>query len=126
MPRRILEGKVVSDKMNKTVTVLVERRYMHPVYKKYISSSTKYAAHDENNLFKAGDQVAIQECRPLSKNKTWVVISDAAEVAKKRRIDVTVDTDATGAVPTAAPAKAATKAAPKTAAKKSTTTKKKA
>ena len=55
MPRRILEGEVVSDRANKTVTVLVERKYMHPVYKKYIRKSDKYAAHDEHNQFKAGD-----------------------------------------------------------------------
>ena len=55
MPRRILEGKVVSEKMDKTVTVLVERRTMHPLYKKYIRTSTKYAAHDEHNVFKTGD-----------------------------------------------------------------------
>jgi small subunit ribosomal protein S17 len=124
MPRRILEGKVVSDKMDKTVTVLVQRRYMHPVIKKYINKSAKFAAHDEQNVFKAGDMVAIQECRPISKRKTWVVISDINDVKKKRRIDVNVDLDATGAVPTSAPS--AAKAAPKAkaAAPKKTTTKK--
>lgn len=117
MPRRILEGKVVSDKMDKTVTVLVERRYMHPMYKKYVKTSSKYAAHDENNVFKTGDSVQIQECRPISARKTWVVISDIEDVKKKRHVDVTVDTDATAAVPTAANKPAATKA--KATAKKS-------
>lgn len=73
MPRRVLEGEVVSDKTDKTVTVLVERRYMHPVYKKFIRSTTKYAAHDENNSFKIGDRVEIEECRPISKRKKWRV-----------------------------------------------------
>ena len=75
MPRRVLEGVVVSDKMDKTVTVLVERRYMHPVYKKYIRKSDKFAAHDESNAFQIGDRVAIEECRPLSKNKRFTVIT---------------------------------------------------
>ncbi len=75
MPRRVLEGKVVSDKMDKTVTVLIERRYMHPVYKKFVRTSTKLAAHDENNSFKIGDVVQIEECRPISKNKSFRVIT---------------------------------------------------
>ncbi len=79
MPRRILEGKVVSDKMDKTITVMVERRFMHPVYKKYVKRTDKYAAHDENNAFKSGDKVQIQECRPISKRKTWRVITPAPE-----------------------------------------------
>lgn len=128
MPRRILEGKVVSDKMDKTITVLVERRFMHPMYKKYVRKSSKYAAHDEQNQFKAGDVVAIQECRPISKRKTWVVISDINEVKKKRHVDVTVDLDAAPTVPTdtAADGKKAVakKSAPK-ADKKTTATKKK-
>ncbi len=74
MPRRILQGTVVSDKMNKTVTVLVERRVMHGKYKKYVKKSSKYAAHDEANACKAGDMVSIEECRPISKNKSWKVI----------------------------------------------------
>ncbi len=84
MPRRILEGNVVSSKNDKTITVLVERRYMHPVYKKYIKSSGKYTAHDENNQFKEGDRVSIIECRPLSKRKRWTVITadEAAKIAK--------------------------------------------
>lgn len=78
MPRRILEGEVVSDKMDKTITVLVERRYMHPVYKKYVKRTDKYAAHDEANQFKTGDRVQIIECRPISKRKTWTVVTDGA------------------------------------------------
>ncbi|MBU6234931.1 MAG: 30S ribosomal protein S17 [Alphaproteobacteria bacterium] len=74
MPRRILQGTVVSDKMNKTVTVLVERRVMHGKYKKYVKKSAKYAAHDETNACKIGDVVSIEECRPISKNKSWKVI----------------------------------------------------
>jgi small subunit ribosomal protein S17 len=104
MPRRILEGQVVSDKMDKTVTVLVERRTLHPLYKKYIRKSAKFAAHDEHNVFKSGDKVQIQECRPISARKSWVVISDIEAVKKQRHIDVNVDMDATGAVPVAGPA----------------------
>ena len=78
MPKRILQGVVVSDKQDKTVIVSVERQIMHPVYKKFVKKSKKYAAHDENNQFKIGDQVSIQESRPYSKTKTWTVISDNA------------------------------------------------
>jgi small subunit ribosomal protein S17 len=74
MPKRVLTGRVVSDKMDKTVTVLVERRVMHPLYKKFIRRSKKYAAHDEANLCKEGDLVQIEECRPISRNKSWLVI----------------------------------------------------
>ena len=74
MPKRVLTGRVISDKMDKTVTVLVERRVMHPIYKKFIRRSKMYAAHDEANLCKEGDVVRIEECRPISKRKTWQVI----------------------------------------------------
>jgi len=74
MPRRILQGNVVSDKGDKTVTVLVERRIQHPVYKKFITKSKKYAAHDESNEFAVGQEVMIEECRPISKRKSWRVI----------------------------------------------------
>ena len=74
MPRRVLTGRVTSDKMDKTITVLVDRRVMHPLYKKFIRRSKKYAAHDEANLCKIGDAVRIEECRPISKRKTWLVI----------------------------------------------------
>ena len=78
MPKRVLQGVVTSDKMDKTVTVMVERKIQHPLYKKFIRRSKKYAAHDEANQFKAGDTVRIRECRPLSKRKTWEVITEEA------------------------------------------------
>lgn len=78
MPKRVLQGKVVSDKNDKTVVVLVERRFLHPLYKKTVRRSKKYHAHDESNSFKVGDVVRIQECRPLSKLKSWEVISETA------------------------------------------------
>jgi small subunit ribosomal protein S17 len=74
MPRRVLTGRVVSDKMEKTITVSVDRRIMHPLYKKFIRRSKKYAAHDEENTCKVGDLVRIIECAPISKRKTWTVI----------------------------------------------------
>jgi small subunit ribosomal protein S17 len=74
MPKRVLTGRVVSDKMDKTVTVLVERRVMHPLYKKFIRRSKKYAAHDEANLCREGDVVQIEECPPISKRKAWMVV----------------------------------------------------
>ena len=75
MPRRVLTGRVTSDKMDKTITVLVDRRIMHPLYKKFIRRSKKYAAHDESNECKTGDLVRIVECAPISKRKTWTVIA---------------------------------------------------
>ena len=74
MPRRILQGVVVSDKSDKTVVVNVERRVMHPLYKKVVRRSKKYAAHDAENRCKIGDTVRIQECRPISRRKTWTVV----------------------------------------------------
>ena len=71
---RTISGKVISDKMNKTVTVLVERRLMHPLYGKFITRSKKYHAHDEVNQCSVGDIVLLEECRPLSKTKNWKVI----------------------------------------------------
>ncbi|QWD79815.1 30S ribosomal protein S17 [Polynucleobacter sp. MWH-Spelu-300-X4] len=71
--RRTLIGRVVSDKMQKTVTVLVERRVKHPLYGKYVAKSKKYHAHDETNQFKAGDTVEIAESKPISRSKSWVV-----------------------------------------------------
>jgi len=79
MPKRVLSGVVVSDKADKTVTVLVERRVMHPLYKKFIKRSKKFAAHDETNKYKTGDAVRIRECRPISKTKCWEVVEEAAE-----------------------------------------------
>ena len=75
MPKRILQGTVTSDKNEQTVTVSVERRFMHPVMKKTIRKSKKYRAHDANNQFKVGDQVRIQECAPISKTKRWEVVT---------------------------------------------------
>jgi small subunit ribosomal protein S17 len=77
MPKRILSGTVVSDQNEQTVTVQVERRYTHPVMKKTVRSTKKYRAHDENNAFKTGDQVRIQECAPRSKTKRWEVVTQA-------------------------------------------------
>ncbi len=85
MPKRILQGTVVSDACDKTVIVRVERRFMHPVYKKYVSRSKKYAAHDEDNRYRAGDAVQIEESRPISKRKHWVVIGGPAEAGPGRR-----------------------------------------
>ena len=77
MPRRVLQGRVVSDKNDKTVIVRVDRRVMHPLYKKYITRSKKYAAHDADNRHKVGDVVRIRECRPISKHKRWEVIVES-------------------------------------------------
>lgn len=74
MPKRILQGVVTSDVQDKTVTVKVERQILHPLLKKVIRRSKKYAAHDETNKFKVGDVVRIRECRPISKRKSWEVI----------------------------------------------------
>ncbi|MAZ86559.1 MAG: 30S ribosomal protein S17 [Cellvibrionaceae bacterium] len=71
---RQVTGKVVSDKMDKTITVLIERRVKHPVYGKYVSKSSKLKAHDEKNECKAGDVVTIEESRPLSKSKSWALV----------------------------------------------------
>jgi len=75
MPKRVLQGVVVSDACDKTVIVRVERRVMHPVYEKYITRSKKYAAHDENNTHKTGETVRIEESRPISKRKRWIVLA---------------------------------------------------
>lgn len=75
MPRRVLQGVVVSDKCDKTVLVKVEERVMHPIYKKYVKLHKKYAAHDESNSFKIGDIVKIIESKPISKTKKWIIQS---------------------------------------------------
>jgi len=82
MPKRVLQGVVVSDKGDKTVIVKVERRFMHPLYKKYIRRSKRYAAHDETNQVVVGTQVRIEECRPISKTKRWVVLGGEAAAAE--------------------------------------------
>ncbi|MBB5754237.1 30S ribosomal protein S17 [Prosthecomicrobium pneumaticum] len=74
MPKRVLQGTVVSDKTDKTVVVRVERRFTHPVLKKTVRRSKKYQAHDEANTYKTGDTVFIEESKPISKNKRWVVL----------------------------------------------------
>lgn len=76
MPRRILQGTVVSDKGDKTIRVLVVRRVKHPLYKKFIKRTKRYAAHDESNSAKVGDWVRIRECAPRSRTKRWEVIAD--------------------------------------------------
>ena len=78
MPRRVMQGIVVSDKMDKTVIVEVERLVMHLLYKKFIRRSKKYSAHDENNACKVGDVISIRECKPISKNKRWEVLAEDA------------------------------------------------
>ena len=77
MPKRILQGVVTSDKNEQTITVLVERRFKHPVLHKIVRKSKKYRAHDENNTFKTGDSVRIEECAPISKTKRWTVVVEA-------------------------------------------------
>jgi len=77
MPKRVLQGVVVSDKNDKTVVVEVERRYTHPLFKKTVRRTKKYHAHDEKNVFKIGDRVEIVESAPISKTKRWVVLTEA-------------------------------------------------
>ena len=111
MPKRVLSGTVVSDKPDKTVVVRVERRVKHPLYGKIIRLSKKYHAHDEGNAYRAGEQVRIEECAPISKQKNWTVldrigaarapeVETAAPVAKKAPV-------ASKSKPVKAPAKTA-------------------
>ncbi len=92
MPKRVLSGTVVSDKGDKTIVVRVERRVKHPLYGKIIRLSKKYHAHDEGNAFKLGEQVRIEECRPMSKLKSWTVLDSigAAPVAVDEIAEVDV------------------------------------
>jgi len=76
MPKRVMQGVVVSDKNTKTVVVQVERRYTHPLLEKTVRRSKKFHAHDEDDVFKVGDIVFIEESRPISRNKRWVVLKD--------------------------------------------------
>jgi small subunit ribosomal protein S17 len=85
MSKRVLQGVVVSDARDKTVIVRVERRVMHPVYKKFDTHSKKYAAHDENNSYRAGDIVRIEESRPISKRKCWIVLGGPGDASPGRR-----------------------------------------
>jgi len=81
MPKRVMQGTVVSDKNDKTVVVKVERRFTHPVMKKTVRMTKKYKAHDEANACKVGDIVSIEESKPISKDKKWVVISNETQSA---------------------------------------------
>ena len=76
MPKKVLHGVVVSDKENKTIKVLVERKYQHPLFKKVLKGKKKYSVHDEKNKFKNGDKVSIVECKPYSKSKKFEVLGD--------------------------------------------------
>ena len=82
MPKRVLQGTVVSDKGDKSVVVRVERRFAHPTFTKTVRSSKKYHAHDETNRFKVGDEVLIEETRPISKTKRWRVLDAVTPAAK--------------------------------------------
>jgi len=84
MPKRVLQGIVVSDTCDKTVIVRVERRVMHPLYKKFVSRSKKYAAHDEDNHCRTGDAVRIEESRPISKRKRWIVLAASGDAPRRR------------------------------------------
>ncbi|MGJ3647048.1 30S ribosomal protein S17 [Sphingomonas sp. GlSt437] len=88
MPKRVLTGQIVSDKNDKTVVVLVERKVKHPLYGKIIRRSKKYHAHDEANEFKSGETVRIEETAPISKNKTWRVIERVAAAVTPERVEV--------------------------------------
>jgi small subunit ribosomal protein S17 len=81
---RILTGVVTSDKANKTITVKIERKVKHPLYGKVIKRATKVHAHDENNDASIGDVVSVKECRPISKNKTWILVSDETTEIKEK------------------------------------------
>jgi small subunit ribosomal protein S17 len=101
MPKRVLSGTVVSDKGDKTVVVRVERRVKHPLYGKIIRLSKKYHAHDEGNAFKLGEQVRIEECKPMSKLKSWTVLDriGAAPAVADDIVEVDVSKPARPAAP---------------------------
>lgn len=103
MPRRVLTGRVTSDKMDKTITVLVDRRVMHPLYKKFIRKSKKYAAHDEHNQCKVGDTVRIVECPPISKRKTWTLVERNGQVVGDAPEDAVAIVETHPAPPAPAP-----------------------
>ncbi len=92
MPKRILTGTVVSDKTDKTVTVLVERKVKHPLYGKIIRRSKKYHAHDEANAYRTGERVRIEETKPISKTKSWKVL-DRLQASKGTAIEANLDVD---------------------------------
>ena len=93
MPKRILTGTVVSDKTDKTVTVLVERKVKHPLYGKIIRRSKRYSAHDEENAYKTGERVRIEETKPISKTKTWRVL-DRLQAGKGAAVEANLDVEA--------------------------------
>ena len=95
MPKRILIGTVVSDKADKTVTVLVERKVQHPLYGKIIRRTKKYHAHDEDNAYKAGERVRIEETMPISKSKSWRVL-DRVQAGKAAAVEADLDVEAAG------------------------------
>src|SRR5687767_1029525 len=113
MPKRVLTGTVVSDKADKTVVVRVERRVKHPLYGKIIRLSKKYHAHDQDNSYRAGEQVRIEECAPISKLKTWSVIDRIGE-AKAAPVEIvegaTVEAEAAATAAVAKAAKASKRA----------------
>ncbi len=111
MPKRVLTGTVVSDKGDKTVVVRVERRVKHPLYGKIIKLSKKYHAHDEGNAFKAGEQVRIQECAPVSKLKTWTVVERVGAAPEEAAEIVETDTSRPATEPKAEKPAKETKAA---------------
>ncbi|KTR82581.1 small subunit ribosomal protein S17 [Novosphingobium fluoreni] len=92
MPKRILTGTVVSDKTDKTVTVLVERKVKHPLYGKIIRRSKKYHAHDEDNAYHTGERVRIEETKPISKTKSWKVL-DRLQASKGTALEANLDVD---------------------------------
>jgi small subunit ribosomal protein S17 len=97
MPKRILTGTVVSDKTDKTVTVLVERKVKHPLYGKIIRRSKRYHAHDEDNAYKTGERVRIEETKPVSKTKTWRVL-DRLQAGKGVAVEANLEVAAVGNV----------------------------
>ena len=114
MPKRVLSGTVVSDKPDKTVVVRVERRVKHPLYGKIIRLSKKYHAHDEGNAYRAGEQVRIEECAPISKQKNWTVLDRigaaiAPEAEAVAPVAVKAAPEAKDKKPAKAPAKTAAK-----------------
>ena len=109
MPKRVLSGTIVSDKPDKTVVVRVERRVKHPLYGKIIRLSKKYHAHDQDNAYREGEQVRIQECAPISKLKSWSVID---RIGAAKAVEVEIVEGATAQAEAAPAPKAAKKAAP--------------
>lgn len=93
MPKRVLRGRVVANSLHKTITVLVERQFMHPVYKKFVKRTKRYHAHDEDNAAQVGDYVSIVETAPMSKTKTWRLIPPAAEAQAAEIADAPASAD---------------------------------